>query len=227
MKLRYESLGSACVALGASHLATSRLRFGRRRHGSRMRPCGFHGYAPCPALGRPRSTASRARSSLAAAAAERPSLTASVRLGDDLRRRVPSRFGPRSCGSRAVAPAPLVQRFAYRRAAALLQPWFVCRFHGNAWTCPLEPPSPLSLPFCRCLCRRRPRASRAFRSRPRRHSHLWIHPCPRESVPSSEDAELRPLPVCTLVHRLGESVLQWAGGSTSPVLNLIHSLIAL
>ena len=65
---------------------------------------------------------------------------------------------------------------------------------------------------CRCLCRRRPRASRAFRSRPRRHSHLWIHPCPRESVPSPEDAELRPLPVCTLVHRLGESVLHWTGG---------------
>ena len=147
VKLRYESLGSACVALGAAHLATFRLRFGRRRHGSRMRPCGFHGYAPCPALGRPRSTASRARSSLAAAAAERPSLTASVRLGDDLRRRVPSRFGPRSCGSRAVAPAPLVQRFAYRRAAALLQPWFVCRFHGDAWTCPLKPPSPMSLPL--------------------------------------------------------------------------------
>ena len=58
-------------------------------------------------------------------------------------------------------------------------------------------------------------------------ANFWIHPCPRESVPSSEDAELRPLPVCTLVHRLGESVLQWAGGSTSPVLNLIHSLIAL
>ena len=72
--------------------------------------------------------------------------------GITLRTQLLTTDGALGCEAAALPALPaatvaLVQRLAYRRAAALLQPWFVCRFHGDAWTCPLKPPSPMSLPL--------------------------------------------------------------------------------
>ena len=76
---------------------------------------------------------------------------------------------------------------------------------------PSLPPSPLPLPLPLPLPPPPSRLSCLLLA-PSPPQPLWILTCPRESVPSSEDAELRPLPACTLVRRLGESVLHWTGG---------------